>query len=95
MGFAGKFNAAMELYQVHRNSFVIQAASGICQDVDFLARVKGMFWKDITRFAYNNAELLIDSMLRTRSLCRWQSLAMQGIFLQIHTSMRVLICYAR
>ena len=62
VGFAGKFNAAMELYQVHRNSFVIQAASGICQDVDFLARVKGMFWKDITRFAYNNAELLIDSI---------------------------------
>lgn len=62
VGFAGKFNAAMELYQVHRNSFVIQAASGICQDVDFLARVKTMFWKDITRFAYNNAELLIDSI---------------------------------
>ena len=62
VGFAGKFNAAMELYQVHRNSFVIQAASGICQDVDFLARVKGMFWKDITRFAYSNAELLIDSI---------------------------------
>ena len=33
VGFAGKFNAAMELYQVHRNSFVIQAASGICGDV--------------------------------------------------------------
>lgn len=62
VGFAGKFNAAMELYQVHRNSFVIQAASGICQDVDFLARIKTMFWKDITRFAYNNAELLIDSI---------------------------------
>lgn len=62
VGFAGKFNAAMELYQVHRNSFVIQAASGICQDVDFLARIKNMFWKDITRFAYNNAELLIDSI---------------------------------
>ena len=62
MGFAGKFNAAMELYQVHRNSFVIQAASGICQDEDFLARIKIMFWKDITRFAYNNAELLIDAV---------------------------------
>ena len=62
VGFAGKFNAAMELYQVHRNSFVIQAASGICQDEDFLARIKIMFWKDITRFAYNNAELLIDAV---------------------------------
>jgi hypothetical protein len=47
---------------VHRNSFVVQATSGICEDVDFLARIKTMFWKDITRFAYNNAELLIDSV---------------------------------
>ncbi len=62
VGFAGKFNAAMELYQVHRNSFVIQAASGICKDVNFIARIRKMFWQDITRFAYNNAELLLDSV---------------------------------
>ena len=62
VGFAGKFNAAMELYQVHRNSFIIQAASGICKDVDFFARIKKQFWKEITRFAYDNAELLIDSV---------------------------------
>lgn len=62
VGFAGKFNAAMELYQVHRNSFVIQAASGICVNIDFLARIKRLFWQDITRFAYNNAELLLDSI---------------------------------
>lgn len=62
VGFAGKFNAALELYQVHRNSFFIKAAGGICDDVDFLARIKDMFWKEITRFAYNNAELLIDSV---------------------------------
>ena len=62
VGFAGKFNAALELYQVHRNSFVVQAASGICEDIDFLKRIKELFWKDITRFAYNNAELLLDSV---------------------------------
>ena len=62
VGFAGKFNAALELYQVHRNSFVVQAASGICQDIDFLKRIKDFFWKDITRFAYNNAELLLDGV---------------------------------
>ena len=62
VGFAGKFNAAMELYQVHRNSFIIRAVSGICTDVDFFARIKTMFWKEITRFAYNNAELLLDSI---------------------------------
>ncbi|MBE6879427.1 MAG: glycosyltransferase family 2 protein [Ruminococcaceae bacterium] len=62
VGFAGKFNAAMELYQVHRNSFVIQASSDICKDIDFLKRIKTLFWKEITRFAYNNAEQLIDSV---------------------------------
>ena len=62
VGFAGKFNAAMELYQVHRNSLIIQAASGICQDVDFLARLKPMFWKEITRFSYNNASQILDSI---------------------------------
>ena len=62
VGFAGKFNAAMELYQVHRNSFVIQAASGICPEVNFLNRIKPMFWLELTRFAYSNAEQLLDSI---------------------------------
>lgn len=62
IGFAGKFNAALELYQVHRNSFIIQAASGICPDITFIKRIKNFFWKEITRFGYNNAELLIDSV---------------------------------
>ena len=62
VGFAGKFNAAMELYQVHRNSFVIQAVSDICRDVDFLTRIKGLFWQQIAKFAYSNAEQLIDSI---------------------------------
>lgn len=62
VGFAGKFNAAMELYQVHRNSMVIQAASGICEDIDFIKRIREQFWKEITRFAYSNAELLLDSV---------------------------------
>ncbi len=62
VGFAGKFNAAMELYQVHRNSFVVQAASGICPEVNFLNRIKPMFWLEITRFAYSNAEQLLDSI---------------------------------
>ncbi len=62
VGFAGKFNAAMELYQVHRNSLIIQAASDICRNVDFMARLKPMFWKEITQFAYNNAELILDAI---------------------------------
>ena len=62
VGFAGKFNAAMELYQVHRNSLIIQAASGICKDVDFIKRMKNLFWKELTRFAYNNSEQIIDAV---------------------------------
>lgn len=62
VGFAGKFNAAMELYQVHRNSFVIQAASGICKDINFIRRLKILFWKELTRFAYNNAEQILDAV---------------------------------
>ncbi len=62
VGFAGKFNAAMELYQVHRNSLIIQATSGICKDIDFMKRIKTQFWREITRFAYGNAELLLDSV---------------------------------
>ena len=62
VGFAGKFNAAMELYQVHRNSFVIQAASGICQDINFIGRMRTLFWKEISRFAYSNAEQILDAI---------------------------------
>lgn len=62
VGFGGKFNAAMELYQVHRNSLIIQATSGICEDISFINRIKKLFWKEITRFAYNNCEQLLDSV---------------------------------
>ena len=62
VGFAGKFNAAMELYQVHRNSLVIQATSGICQDVNFIERMRTLFLKEITRFSYNNAEQILDAI---------------------------------
>lgn len=62
VGFAGKFNAAMELYQVHRNSLIIQASSNICENIDFMKRMKILFWKEITRFAYNNAEQILDAI---------------------------------
>ena len=62
VGFAGKFNAAMELYQVHRNSFVFQATSGVCKDINFIRRLRILFWKEITRFSYNNAEQILDSV---------------------------------
>lgn len=61
-GFSKKFNAALELYMVHRNSLIIQAMSGICPEVDFIKRIDGFFWKEISRLAYNNCELLLDAV---------------------------------
>lgn len=61
-GFSTKFNAALELYQVHRNSLIIQAMSGICKDIDFVKRIDGFFWKELARLAYNNCELLLDAV---------------------------------
>lgn len=62
VGFGGKFNAAMELYQVHRNSLIIQATSDICSDIDFISRMKRLFWESITEFSYNNAEQILDAI---------------------------------
>lgn len=61
-GFANKFNANLELYMVHRNSLIIQAMSGICQDIDFIERIDGFFWKELSRLAYNNCDLLLDAI---------------------------------
>lgn len=62
MGFTLKFNAAMELYQVHRNSLILQAADNICQDVDFINRIKKFVRVELLRFNYDSAELLIDAV---------------------------------
>ncbi len=61
-GFANKFNANLELYMVHRNSLIIQAMSGICQDIDFIERIDGFFKSNLCRLAYNNCELLLDAI---------------------------------
>ena len=61
-GFANKFNANLELYMVHRNSLIIQAMSGICPDIDFVERIDGFFHSNLCRLAYNNCELLLDSI---------------------------------
>lgn len=62
MGFTNKFNGAMEFYQVHRNSLVIQAASGICSNVDFIERIRKLIRVNLLRFDYDGAELLMDAV---------------------------------
>lgn len=60
--FANKYNAALELYLVHRNSFITQAMSGICEDIDFMERIDAFFWKELKRLSYQSCELLLDAV---------------------------------
>lgn len=62
MGFTYKFNAYMELYQVHRNSLILQAVSGVCQNIDFMNRITKLFRARLLSLDYNGAELLLDSI---------------------------------
>lgn len=62
MGFTYKFNAAMELYQVHRNSLIFQATSGVCGEIDFFHRMKNLFTARMVSLDYNGAELILDAL---------------------------------
>ena len=62
MGFTEKFSAAMELYQVHRNSLIIQAATGVAPNARFFRRVFTYYHKELTRFAYDNASQILDAV---------------------------------
>jgi GT2 family glycosyltransferase len=61
-GFTGKYNAALELYLVHRNSLIVQAASGILQGIDFIARMRELFWRKVRCFDYSGADLILDAV---------------------------------
>lgn len=62
MGFTYKFNASMELYQVHRNSLIFQATTRVCQDVDFISRMKKLFRARVLSLDYNGAQLILDAI---------------------------------
>ena len=62
MGFTYKFNASMELYQVHRNSLILQAVSEVCQNVDFMNRMTKLFRARMLSLDYNGAELILDAI---------------------------------
>lgn len=62
MGFIQKFSGVMELYQVNRNSLMIKATSNICDSIDFMHRIKILFFNEIYRFNYNGASLLLDAV---------------------------------
>lgn len=62
MGFTYKFNASMELYQVHRNSLILQAVSGVCPKVNFMNRMTKLFRARMLSLDYNGAELILDAI---------------------------------
>lgn len=62
MGFVTKFNMPMEFYQVHRNSLIIQATSGVTPEVDYIERIKKIFDREISRYNYTGCDLLLDAV---------------------------------
>ena len=62
MGFANKYSASLELYQVFRNSFIYKAISDVCDKINFISKVKVGFYNEIYRFNYNGASLLLDAV---------------------------------
>ncbi len=62
LGFTYKFNAAMELYQVHRNSLILQAASSVCGRIDFMHRMTRLFRARMLSLDYHGAELILDAI---------------------------------
>lgn len=59
MGFAGKFNVAMDHYQVNRNLLIDQASSDVLQGVDVMRKARLDFRKHLLRFDYDSAELAL------------------------------------
>ena len=61
-GICHKINMPMEFYQVHRNSLIIQATSGVTPEVDYLKRIKDIFDREISRYNYVGCDLLLDAV---------------------------------
>lgn len=57
--FFYKYSAAVERYQVSRNTLVAQATTGVAQNVDFLHEIKDEVRLDLKKFNYDDAELAV------------------------------------
>lgn len=62
MSFAKKYNQSLELYQVLRNSLVIQSTSSIFKEIDLIPRFNSLFNGELCRLDYNGAELVLDAL---------------------------------
>ena len=59
MGFTGKYNAAMDFYQVNRNLLIDHAISGVMDDVNIIGKDTKDFRDALTRLDYDTAELCL------------------------------------
>lgn len=59
---AFKFRAALERYQVPRNSLIAQATTGVYPDVNFFTDLHVRVYMDLKTFNYDAAELGIDAV---------------------------------
>lgn len=60
LSFFYKYNAAVERYQVNRNTFIAQATSGIARLSDFTKELKHEVQLDLKKFNYDEAELALE-----------------------------------
>ena len=62
LGFASKFNSAMNIYQECRNVLIGKAVSGIMGDIDLYTFWKRTYRMAILQFGYDRAELALRAM---------------------------------
>lgn len=61
--FDMRYSAFYEKYCAVRNALVIQSVSGICKEIDyFKTKVEKNFKRDIKKFNYDSAELILDGL---------------------------------
>ncbi len=60
--FVRRYSAAVERYQVTRNSLVAQYATGVAPQSDFLLKTYRLVQLELKKFNYANAELVLDAL---------------------------------
>ncbi|EHF01585.1 hypothetical protein HMPREF1008_01209 [Olsenella sp. oral taxon 809 str. F0356] len=60
--FVRRYSAAVERYQVTRNSLVAQYATGVAPQSDFLRKAYHLVQLELKKFNYTNAELVLDAL---------------------------------
>ena len=62
LGFAGKFNASMDFYQVDRNLLIVKDISNSLKEVDVIKKIRLDFRRHMLKFDYSTAELVIRAL---------------------------------